>query len=183
MLRQAPNLARLAIRALPPHWLSADNECGMLRPKLSTAQCVLWVPARLLLGSLTLVQVLVDENGEDVATSVHIQMPHAYTACCETTADGVDRFVALVPHPLDHLVALRAQLRGVVLAHLPEFYNACSSTMPCPNPNPLRNFPADGFHRAWESTPGHERGVDIRDNHGPLVTLELLMYNPITEAL
>ena len=64
-----PNLVRLAIRALPPHWLSADNECGMLRPKLSTAQCVLWVPARQLVGSLTLVRVLVDEKGEDVATS------------------------------------------------------------------------------------------------------------------
>lgn len=38
-------------------------------------------------------------------------MPQAvYTARCETTAYGVDRFVALVPHRHEHLVALRAQL-------------------------------------------------------------------------
>ena len=80
-----------------------------------------------------------------------------------------------------HLVAPRAQLGGVVLVHLPELYTASSSTMPCPHTNPHLNFPPDGFHRASESTPGHERGVAIRDNHSPLVILELMVYNSITD--
>ena len=141
----------------------------MLRPNLSTQRSVPLVSSRGLLGSLALVRGLVGENGEGVATSVGIPIPHAYTARCFATAYRVERFVVLVPHRLEHLVAPRAQLGGVVLVHLPELYTAYSSTVPCPNPSLLLNFSPDGFHRAWESTPGHEKRVAIRDNHGPLV--------------
>ena len=71
------------------------------------------------------------ENSEGVATRVDIIMPHAYyTARCETTAFGLGQFVALLSHLLEHFVALRAQLGGVVLVHLPELYTAYSSTTP-----------------------------------------------------
>ena len=96
-------------------------------------------------------------------------MPHANTARCETTAHCVDRLDTLVPHRLEHLVAFRAQLGGVVSVHLSEL---CTLNPSCPVfiPTFFATFPPDGFHRPWESTPGHERGVAIRDNHGPLVS-------------
>ena len=65
-----PNLVRLALRALPPHASVCRQACGMLRPNVSNKQSVPLVGPRELLGSLTLVRVLVGENGEDVATSV-----------------------------------------------------------------------------------------------------------------
>ena len=154
----------------------------MLRPNLPTQRSVPLVSSRELLGSLTLVRVLANENSEDAATSVDIQILHACTARCFTTAYRVDRFVVLVPHRFGHLVAPRAQLGGLVLVHRPELYTAYSSTVPCPNLNPLLNFPPHSFHRARESTPGHEKSVAIRDNHGPLVILELVMYNSIADV-
>ena len=48
----------------------------MLRPNLSISQSVPLVDPRELLGSLTTVRVLAGENGEDVATSVDIPIPH-----------------------------------------------------------------------------------------------------------
>ena len=48
----------------------------MLRPNLSTQRSVPLVTSRELLRSLTLVRVLVEENGEDVATS-DIPIPNA----------------------------------------------------------------------------------------------------------
>ena len=55
----------------------------------------------------------------------------------------MDRFAALVPRRLEHLVAPREQFGGVVVIHLPELCTAYFSTMPCPNSTPIRNFPPD----------------------------------------
>ena len=89
------------------------------------------MPAPELLGCLTPARLLVGKYGEDVARSVDIPMPQAHTARCEATAYSVDRFVALVPHRLEHLIALRPHLGRAVLVHLPELYTAYSSTKRC----------------------------------------------------
>ena len=86
--------------------------------------CGLLAPARKVLEALTPVRVLVGENDKGAATGVDIPTSHAYTARCDTMVYGVDRFVALVPHQLEHVMTRRAQLGGVVLVHLPELYAA-----------------------------------------------------------
>ena len=113
------------------------------------------------------------ENGEVVAPSVDISMPQSHTARCETTTYGVGRFIALVPNRLEHLVALGAQLGGVVLVHIPE--NSTLSTPPGPVPIPTIFATS---HLTLFIGPSNrplltKRCVSTRDNHGHLVTLEL----------
>ena len=55
------------------------------------------------LRSLVVVRVIVKENFPDVATSVHVPIPQAYTARCGTTAYGDYLFASLAKHRLEHL--------------------------------------------------------------------------------
>lgn len=94
------------------------------------------VGSREVLRSLPVVRVLVDENIPSVATSVHVRIPQAYTARCEATAHGMNRFASLVQHRLEHQVPFRAQLGGVVLVHFPEL-GAYVLRPPGPVPTPI----------------------------------------------
>lgn len=116
------------------------------------------------LRSLPLVRVRVDENVPDVETSVHVPIPQACTARCETTAYGVNRLAPLVQHRMEHLVALRARLGRVVIVHLPEL-NPCCTTRSRPNVYPLLDFPTGVF------SPG--RRIDLCTGNRRLRTQQL----------
>lgn len=58
------------------------------------------------------------KNEETVSTGVHVPVPQAYTVRCEAKAYAVTWFVALAQNQSGHIVALRAQLGGVVLIDL-----------------------------------------------------------------
>ena len=72
-----PNLVRPYEHFLHTRLSANRQTCGMLRPNLPTQRSVPLVSSRELLGSQILVRVLAGENGEDVATSVDIPIPHA----------------------------------------------------------------------------------------------------------
>ena len=127
-----------------------------------------------LVGSLSLVRVLVDETVPDVATGVHVPIQQAhklYTAHCETTAYGVKRLALLARNRLEHLVEFRARLEGVDFAHLLEL-DPYSATKSHPNTSPLFDSRRTVFAGPGNPPLAHERGGSVRNNYFPLATLE-----------
>lgn len=69
--------------SLSSNFVGADwNSVACYDQNFLMRPCVPLVPAREVVGSPPTVRVIVGEHGEDIATSVGIPIPHAYTARC-----------------------------------------------------------------------------------------------------
>ena len=138
------------------------------------------------LRSLAVVNVQVEENVPDVATSLHVPIPQLYTARCGTAAYGVDLFASLVKHRGEHLVTLGARLGELVLVHLLVLDAYCAAATPNttttttntntttrsrPDSYPLLDLTLQFFHRAGGSTLAVEINSSVRDNCTSLLSL------------